>query len=267
VSSLGICDLYILLVEPSATQRKIIINHLQDEGIANIVGVSSGEEAIESMKAHSPDLVISSMYFDDMTGVELVHMIRESILTEDMPFMLISSETSFRMLEPIRQSGVVAILPKPFTSQDLHKALGATIDYIEPGELELELYDVEQLRVLVVDDSKLSRRHICRVIGEMGVPPDSIHIAENGKQAAKLFEDHEFDLVVTDLNMPEMDGNELVQFIRNESAHPYVPVLMVTSEQNNARLDTIQQAGVSAICDKPFEAANVKQMLMRMMNS
>ena len=229
------------------------------------MGVESGEECKESMATHTPDLVISSMYFDDMTGIDLVKSIRNTPETEAIPYMLISSESSFRMLEPIRQSGVVAILPKPFTNEDLTRALMAAVDYIDPGELELDLYEVEQLRVLVVDDSKLSRKHIGIV--EMGVEPDNITLAIDGKDALSKFEGQEFDLVVTDLNMPEMDGNELVQYIRNESAHPYVPVLMVTSEQNNARLGSVQQAGVSAICDKPFEAGNVKNLLTRIMNS
>jgi len=267
VSTLTINDLYILLIEPSSTQRKYIIQHLQEAGIGVVNGVVTGEEALHSMQKDMPDLVISNMYFADMTGIDLVTKMRENPITEEIPFMLISSESSFRMLEPIRQAGVIAILPKPFNDEDLSRALMATIDYIEPGELELELYEVDSLHVLVVDDSNLARKHICKVIREMGVLEDNIVMAEDGKDALSKFTDAEFDLVITDLNMPVMDGNELIEHIRNESAHPYVPIMMVTSESNNARLEHVQQAGVSAICDKPFEAAHVKQLLARMMNN
>ena len=192
---------------------------------------------------------------------------RQNPITESIPFMLISSESSFRMLEPIRQAGVIAILPKPFTDEDLSRALMSTLHYIEPGELDLELYEVENLRVLVVDDSNLSRKYICNVIEEMGVLEDNIVLAEDGKDALSRFTEEEIDLVITDLNMPVMDGNELIDHIRNETAHPYVPIMMVTSESNTARLEHVQQAGVSAICDKPFESAHVKQLLARILNN
>ncbi|PCJ48128.1 MAG: two-component system response regulator [Gammaproteobacteria bacterium] len=262
----NISDLYILLIEPSTTQRKFIIQHLEEAGIGSITGVVSGEEALESMANDLPDLVVSTMYFSDMTGIELVTKMREDPTTEAIPFMLISSESSFRMLEPIRQAGVIAMLPKPFTNEDLNRALLATVAYIEPGELDLELYEVENLNVLVVDDSNLARKYICNVITEMGILRDNIVLAEDGKDALSKFSEQEFDLVITDLNMPIMDGNELIEHIRNESAHPYVPIMMVTSESDNARLEHVQQAGVSAICDKPFEPAHVKQLLASIMN-
>ncbi len=91
-------------------------------------------------------------------------------------------------------------------------------------------------------------------------------LAIDGKNALDYFAKEEFDLVITDLNMPVMDGNELIEHIRNESSHPYVPILMVTSEENEATLEHVQQAGVSAICDKPFEPDNVKQLLSNILN-
>jgi len=75
-----------------------------------------------------------------------------------------------------------------------------------------------------------------------------------------------FDLIVTDYNMPEMDGKELIQHIRSELKNSFIPILMVTSEQNETRLGSIQQAGVSGICDKPFEPQTVKEMLFRVLD-
>jgi len=263
---LSINDLYILLVEPSSTQSKYIVQQLESAGVGSIKSVSTGTDALDIISRDKPDLVISTMYFTDMTGIDLVKSIRGNSESDDIPFMLISSESSFHMLEPIRQAGVIAILPKPFTNEDLNRALKSTIHYIDPGELELELFDVENLRVLVVDDSKLSQKNICNVITQMGVILENIVTAENGKEALAHFEAIEFDLVITDLNMPVMDGNELIEFIRNESENPSVPILMVTSESNKATLEHVQQAGVSAICDKPFEPGNVKNLLSVILN-
>ena len=74
------------------------------------------------------------------------------------------------------------------------------------------------------------------------------------------------DLVVTDYNMPEMDGREFVEYVRSRSWQRSVPILMVTSETDQGRLAAVEEAGVSGICDKPFEPAVVRCLLARMLS-
>ena len=95
-----------------------------------------------------------------------------------------------------------------------------------------------------------------------------ITTANDGKQGVDMFSTNQdaFDLIVTDYNMPVMAGQELIQFIRQEMGNTLIPILMVTSEDNEMRLNNIQQSGVSAICDKPFEPQTVKEMLFRVMD-
>lgn len=259
-----ITDLSIILVEPSLPQRKLIVNQLDVEGVETIEAVSNGQNALERINVIHPDLVISSMYLEDMTGTELVTTMRQDVDLKDIPFMLISSEKRFALLDPIRQAGVVAILPKPFHHKDLKRALLSTLEFTQPTELELKNYDASVLNVLVVDDSRMARRHIQRVLSDMGIV--NMTTAENGKQAVESFEVQNFDLVVTDLNMPEMDGNELVNYIRKKSSRPDTPIMMVTSENNSARLANVEQSGVSAICDKPFDPSSVRNTLIQILN-
>lgn len=257
--SLKISDLAILLIEPSIAQLKLIKKHLNEEGIGEISGASSGEDALAEMRRYEPDLVISSMYLPDMTAIDLVTTMRNDAKLDHIPFMLISSETRFEQTDPIRQAGVVAILPKPFNHDDLKLALRASLDHIEPDEIVLNNYDVDELNVLVVDDSSTARRHIARILNNLGI--EKLTMAENGKEAIEKLSEQTFDLVVTDLNMPEMDGQELVHHIRHVIADTYIPILMVTSENDEARLANVQQSGVSAILDKPFDPASIKQVL------
>ena len=260
---LSVEDLTILLVEPSNTQRKIIVQRLQEAGIRKVDAVATGSDALAAMEIHVPDLVISSMYFGDMDGSLLIQEIRENPRLEDIPFMLITSERHPHNLESIRQAGVLAILSKPFRSEDLKRALYATVDFVDPTPLELEHVDVEDLAVLVVDDSLLSRRYLCQVLANSGI--ERITEAANGLEAADILGTHNFDLVVTDYNMPEMDGQALVEFIRQESSQPDLPVLMVTGEQDHARLASVRQAGVSALCDKPFDLTNLRHVVERLL--
>lgn len=265
--SVNICDLAILLIEPSNTQLKVILQHLRNEGISNIEGVGSGNEALAGLQNYRPDLIISSFYLPDMTAIELVEQLKHNEATQHVAFMLVSSETSSDALDAIRQAGVVAILPKPFAPQDLKHALRATIEFIDPEEINLQHYDIDNVRVLVVDDSRLARKHICRVLNNMGI--QHITQAEDGKEGADLFaaDQQAFDLIVTDLNMPIMDGQAMIQFIRKDLGNTIIPILMVTSEDNETRLSKVYKAGVSGICDKPFDPQTVKEMLFRVLDA
>jgi len=264
MESLAVQDLSIVLVEPSNTQRKIIINELVEEGVNNIEGVGSAREAYARLKTFQPDLLITSMYLPDATAAELVELLQRDPLTADVPVMVVSSEQNYDNLEAVRQSKVLALLPKPFTRNDLHRALLATIDYINPDELSLDLYDVESLRVLIVDDSRMARKHLARVMSQIGI--SDITEAVDGLDARNIIEHQSFDLILTDYNMPNMDGQELISYIRNETELSHVPILMVTSEENETRLSSVKQAGVSALCDKPFEVTQVKGLLASLLD-
>ena len=265
MTDISVTELIVLVVEPSSTQRRIICRALRDNGILTILETENGEQALRRLDDDSPDLVISSLYLADMNGTDLVRRIRESSSHADTPFMLISSETRFRYLDPIRQAGVVGILPKPFSNAELRTALETTLDLLDEAPEILGEMEGESLRVLVVDDSHFSRKHIARVLQSLGI--EQIDHAEDGMQALEMLNQHYYDFIVTDYNMPRMDGKELLDHIRHASAQASLPVLMVTSEANENRLAAVQQMGVSAICDKPFKPDMVRNLVRKMVTN
>lgn len=263
MESLTISDLFVMLVEPSPIQGRIIVKSLEEAGVTAPVVMQDGQSALASMAMEQPDLVISAMHLPDMTGTQLVQAMREQEVLEDVPFMLISSETSEQYLEPIRQAGVIAILPKPFDPRDLRRALYSTLDYIVPQEDFLGDGELVDIKTLVVDDSLTSRRHIRRILNNIGI--SNISEATNGQEAISLLQGEIFDLLVTDYNMPELDGQGLVRYVRESSSQRSIPIMMVTSETDQSRLTAVRQSGVSAICDKPFESSTVKTMLRQLL--
>lgn len=252
-------DLAVYLVEPSPTQFTVISRQLAMIGVNRIQQFDSGAKALAAMCEITPSVVISSFYLPDMQGTELIQTMRDDADLERIPFILISSETRPQVLDPIRQSGACAILPKPFTTAQLQGALRATLDLINPeGELNADI-DLDSFRVMIVDDSNTARRYIRQVLENLGI--ENFVEAGNGKEAVALLAETMVDLVVTDYNMPEMDGKELVHYIRTQSWQNSVPILMVTSEGDAGRLAAVEQAGVSAICDKPFEPRTVRRLI------
>ena len=262
--SLLASDLNILLVEPSAIQRKVISKQLKLEDITAIDEASNQQEALTRIRAVRPDLVISSLYFPDGSATELLKILRSDPAYEDLPFMLISSENRRDQLEIFKQSGVVAILPKPFNREHLGTAINSTLDLLSVDEVELDYYDIQNIRVLVVDDSRMARKAVMRVLANLGVT--DMTQACDGSEAIELLQQKTFDLVVTDYNMPEVTGVELAEYIRNSPICSHLPVLMVTSEANDAHLSNVAKSGVNAMTDKPFEPETVKKLLMRLLN-
>jgi len=266
MQKLSISDLHILLIEPSDTQSKIIKSLLLEEDVQTVDVVKTVNDAKAAIKAHGADLVVSTMYLSDGSGLDVLKFIKEDTSIASMPFMLVSSENSITKLDEFKQAGVAAILPKPFEPIHLSRGLNASLQLINTEELDLELFDVDDVRVLVVDDSRLARNHIRRVLEGMGL--SKLMEAENGAHALTLLKDNEFDLVVTDYNMPEMDGRELSEFIRFNPATTHIPIIMVTSESpTSAHMANIQQTGVNALCDKPFESDEVRAMLARLLGA
>lgn len=255
----SLADISVLLVEPSSMQAGLVTRMLHNQGVSRVQVVAEAESALAALtEAAHGTVVVSSLYLPDMSGTDLVVAMRDDSRLEAIPFILISSETRPQVLEPIRQSGACSIVAKPFTEQQLSRALYAAADYLNPPE-EIDVAEIESLRVLLVDDSMASRRHIHRLLSELGI--ERVTEAENGKEAVALLQDTMVDLVITDYNMPEMDGRELTEYIRTQSWQNTVPVLMVTSEQNMGRLAAVEKAGVSAICDKPFEAGSIRKLI------
>lgn len=257
-----LADLSVLLVEPSQMQANLVSRMLESQGVRQLKVLDSGTAALAEMARMVNEteglVVISSLYLPDMAGTDLVGAMRVDPYLECIPFILVSSETRPQVLEPVRQSGACSIVAKPFTEKQLSRALYAAADYLNPPD-EIDSTEIEGLRVLLVEDSLASRRYLRRMLEELGI--QRITEAENGKQAVAALQGTMVDLVITDYNMPEMDGRELTEYIRTQSWQHEVPILMVTSEQDQGRLAAVERAGVSAICDKPFEAGNVRMLI------
>ena len=119
--------------------------------------------------------------------------------------------------------------------------------------------DRGKLRVLIVDDSTTARLHVRSVLGEMGLT--NFVEATDGAQAVAAVAKQPYDLIVTDYNMPFMDGLGLVGYLKQNPLTASVPIIMVTTETDPAKLEAVRRLGVAAVCDKSFPAAIVRMII------
>jgi two-component system chemotaxis response regulator CheY len=119
------------------------------------------------------------------------------------------------------------------------------------------------MKILVVDDFSTMRRIVRNLLVELGFSNPLIQEADDGESAIAMLRSLPFDLVVTDWNMPNMTGIDLLRAIRAEGALKGLPVLMVTAENNRDQIIAAAQAGVNGYIVKPFTAITLKEKLAK----
>ncbi len=120
------------------------------------------------------------------------------------------------------------------------------------------MYD-QNMKILVVDDFSTMRRIIKNILREIGY--NNVEEADDGSTALEKLKGGGFDFVVTDWNMPNMPGIELLKAIRLDPVLKVTPVLMVTAEAAKENVVTAVQAGVDNYIVKPFTAAALKERI------
>lgn len=115
------------------------------------------------------------------------------------------------------------------------------------------------MKILVVDDFSTMRRIIKNLLKDLGFA--NIQEADDGSTALPMLQQGDFDFVVTDWNMPGMQGIDLLRAIRADDNLKHLPVLMVTAEAKKEQIVAAAQAGVNGYVVKPFTAATLKEKL------
>lgn len=117
------------------------------------------------------------------------------------------------------------------------------------------------LDILIVDDSAAIRKILQRVLGQAEIPMGSVFEAGDGAAALEILKQQKVGLVLSDINMPNMDGLELLGRIRAHEEWRKVPVIMITTEGAAAKVQEAVALGASGYVRKPFTAEQIKEKL------
>lgn len=117
------------------------------------------------------------------------------------------------------------------------------------------------LNVLLVDDSDTTRRIITKALKMAQTPIGELHEAVNGEEALELLSRHWVDLVFADINMPVMDGVELVKRLKQDELLENLPVIIVSTEGSAQRISLLNELGVRAFIRKPFTPEMLQEVV------
>jgi two-component system chemotaxis response regulator CheY len=130
-----------------------------------------------------------------------------------------------------------------------------------------EEHGMSEVRTLIVDDSSVMRKIVERALRQAGLELMVVHEAGSGTEGLDLLRAKQVDLILSDINMPSMDGLEFLRQLRAQNLAPGVPVVMITTESSEEHVKQAILAGAQGYIRKPFTAEQVKERVLPLLNA
>lgn len=229
----------IVLADDSPLIHRHTVPILEDDGY-EVISAHDGEDALAKVREHQPDLVITDVEMPKLDGYGVCKALKSDPATAHLPVLICSSLGEATDLERGFDAGADDYLVKPVIPEELSTRVRALVLGSLPASRE---------RVLVVDDSPAQRHYVADCLARQGFV---VTTAENGKIAFDKAAQVRPALVVSDYEMPVMNGFELVHALRRDPELRQIPVIMLTARDSKRDMAQMRAAGASAYLVKPF---------------
>ena len=252
-------DLQVLVVDDNATNRLILQEMLGSWGMEPTL-VEGGQEALEALRGADAegrryDLVILDAMMPGMDGLELARRIKGDAALARPTMMMLSSLDDQAYLSDVRDQGVIGSLRKPVTQSDLLDAimdtLGERVVTEQRGGASAAHTSAHPLHILLADDNLINQKVAVSMLQSMGHQVDAVL---NGRELVDAWEAGQYDLVCTDVQMPEMDGYEATGAIRarEQETGGHVPIVGLTAHAMKGDRERCLEAGMDDYVAKPI---------------
>lgn len=259
-----------LVVDDNQTNRQILMRQLQSWGIGT-EQAGGGSEALERLGSDCQfDLVVLDMRMPEMDGLAVAREIR-SRFPQDGPLLVMLTSIGQRFDR--QEAGVLnACLTKPVKPSQLYDLLNDLFLQDEEGEngiaedahikADTDFAFQYPLRILLAEDNAVNQKVALRMLAKLGYRAD---VAANGLEVIAALERQPYDLVLMDIQMPEMDGLEATQRIRKRWRNSQTPlrIIAMTAYAFQADLDRCMAAGMDGYISKPIRMERLLEVLSR----
>ena len=229
----------VLLADDSPLIHRHTVPILEDDGY-EVISAFDGAEAVALVRSRQPDLVITDVEMPKLDGYGVCKALKGDAETAHVPVLICSSLGEAADLERGFDAGADDYLVKPVVPEELSTRVRALVLGSLPASRE---------RVLVVDDSPAQRHYVADCLARQGF---EVTTAEDGLVALAKAQQVKPALVVSDYEMPNMNGFELVHALRRDPALRQIPVIMLTARDSKRDMAQMRAAGASAYLVKPF---------------
>jgi CheY-like chemotaxis protein/HPt (histidine-containing phosphotransfer) domain-containing protein len=256
-------DLSVLVVDDNATNRRILEGLLAQWDIRTTL-VESGLEAMQALDraktAGAPfQLVLLDAQMPEMDGFTLAENIKGNPDFAGATIMMLSSSGQRGDAARCRELGIAAYLTKPVMESELSSAILRVLNVPATEESQIEVVtrhtlreERDRYRVLLAEDNKVNQKLASRLLEKQG---HSVVIAINGREAVAAFESEAFDLILMDVQMPELNGYEATAAIREREkvSGRHIPIIAMTAHAMKGDRERCLQAGMDGYVSKPID--------------
>jgi two-component system sensor histidine kinase/response regulator len=271
VEPVSLTDIAVLVVDDNSTNRAILADSFRNRGMRP-VSVNSGYAALEALlAAHQSGapfpLVVLDVCMPDMDGFETVTRIREHPELNEAKIILLTSAGERGDGARCRHLGIQAYLMKPCKQSELFAAIRASLCEDTEGlnrAIPVTRHSIREnrsaLRVLLAEDNAVNQKLALRLLERWG---HSVLLAGNGLEVLDLLSKHAVDVVLMDIQMPEMDGFEATAGIRKreEQDGGHIPIFAMTAHAMKGDSELCLAAGMDGYISKPIDARKLSALL------
>ncbi|CAK9082411.1 Hybrid signal transduction histidine kinase J [Durusdinium trenchii] len=263
-------DLPVLVVDDNATNRRILEEMLTNWAM-NPTIVEDANRALEELQASQKDgqrypLVIVDALMPDVDGVTLLEKAREDNTLEGSTVLMLSSADRQVFQDRCDEIGIDNFLEKPISQSDLLDAImtglnGPPLDFLNATEVQPAVN--RTLRILVAEDTAANQKVVQAILRKRG---HYVEIAQNGREAVDLFWEHNFDVILMDVQMPTMDGYQATRVIRESEesdGNNHIPIIAMTAHAMEGDRERCLSAGMDDYISKPIDARNLIRLVER----
>jgi len=233
--------------------------------------VISGKEAIAAITVAETegdpyDVVVMDLYMPDMDGITSLQRIREQGLKKLPLFILVTGSAEVEVVERARAAGYADVLAKPIGIAQLQACLSEQLDTMAPPvspnreSVEVQLRRHRGARILVAEDEPINQMITREILEDIGL---SVTIAENGRAALELIQQQPFDLFLTDMQMPVMDGISATRAVRALATGGHIPIIAMTANAFSEDRANCLAAGMDDFVAKPVEPEILYGVLLK----
>lgn len=233
-------------MDDSAIIRKALSRQLEQYG-AHVTQAEDGQQGLQAALSGSFDLIISDVEMPNLDGFGLCELLKDNPKTKGIPVIILSSLYSDNDIDRGFKVGAAAYVSK----SDAQSQLARTIEKV------LEKSRFHHTRtILVVEDSATIRSLVKKGLEEAGF---QVITAENGKEAMKRLQGYRPDLILSDIEMPEMNGIDLCRKVHDDPDLAAIPFVIMSTNSDRATMRRIIQWGAASYLVKPF---NLDQLVI-----
>ncbi len=242
----------ILVVSPSAVAGLMLCRISEGLQCPTDRAATTAEARSRLERAATEEQGISVVLLDSANPQADLEEIRRSPGLSSPPFVVLTSTAEEWTSDALKQAGFAAALAKPCSEQQMLHCLQAAV---AAGASRSE---APAIRVLIADDSHLNRLVTTRALDRLGYTVESVC---NGLEAVEHHHNNDYDIILMDCEMPEMDGFEATRKIRGGSIHPNIPIIALTGSDSDHGREACIGAGMDAHLKKPVEGKVIKAVI------